>query len=409
MRRFELFVALRYLKARRKQAVISIVTVISVAGVAAGVAALIISLSLSEGFQEEFLTRILEATAHISVISARGATLSNYQALEKRTASVPGVVAVDPAVLGQALLRSDIRQQAAFLKGIPKITPESRRRLPKIVEGSLEGFDADGRVAPIVLGKELAVSLGVLPGEEVRAIGFGGELSPLGRMPRIQTFRVIAIFESGLWDFDSNWALAPLQSVQRFLNLRDDQVSFLEYRVSDIYAVRSIAEEVKKAAGRGYLASTWADLNRPLFSALRWERLAMAFAIGLIVLVASLNIVSTLTLMVMEKNRDIAIITAMGGDSGTIMTIFVLQGLIIGLVGTAIGVGIGCPAVWLMDKYRLIALDPQIYSIPYVPFRLEFWVVLAASAAALLISFLATLYPAWAASRLDPVEAIRYE
>ena len=406
MTRFELFVALRYLKARRKQAVISIVTFISIAGVAAGVTALVIALSLNAGFQEEFQARILDATSHINLFGVTSNAINDYTTLARKTAAVPGVVSVTPAIYGQALLQSDLRQQPAVLKGIDTAR---KGNIPTIREGSVAHFDSDSPVAPIVIGKELAQSLGVLVGEQIRAVGFGGELSPLGRMPRIQTFHLIAVFESGLWEYDANWALIPLPAAQHFLNLGANQASALEYRIADIYLAPDLAKRIKSTAGRGYTTNTWIELNRPLFSALRLERLAMFIAIGLIVLVASLNIVSTLTLMVMEKNRDIAIITAMGGTSRTIMGIFVLQGLIIGVVGTILGDLFGCAAVWYLDKYHVIRLEPQVYSIPYVPFRLEFPDVLTVSAVALLISFLATLYPARSASRLNPVEAMRYE
>ncbi len=407
--RFEQFVALRYLKAKRKQAVISVISLISVTGVAAGVAALIVALSLNAGFQREFQARILQATSHITLFRAATQPITNYDLLVSETSKVPGVVSVSPSIYGQALLQSDLRQQAAILKGIQPSGEGFSRSLPAIAEGSVRDFNSRSGVPPIVVGKELAENLGILVGEQVRAIGFGGELSPLGRMPRIQTFRVIAIFDSGLWEYDANWALIPLPAAQHFLNLRSDQVSSLEYRVADVYAAQETAKRIRAAAGKGYSTNTWIELNRPLFSALRLERLAMFIAIGLIVLVASLNIVSTLTLMVIEKNRDIAIITAMGGTSRTIMRIFILQGLIIGTVGTVIGDIVGCIAVWYLDAYKVFPLEPQVYSIPYVPFRLELPDVIMISFVALVISFLATLYPARAASRLDPIEAIRYE
>jgi len=407
--RFEQFVALRYLKAKRKQAVISIISLISVTGVAAGVAALIVALSLNAGFQREFQTRILQATSHVTLFRIGTRPITNYDLLVTETSKVPGVVSVIPSIYGQALLQSDLRQQAAILKGIKTSGQGFAQSVPSIAEGSVKEFDTSSGVPPIIVGKELAQNLGILVGEQVRAIGFGGELSPLGRMPRIQAFRVIAIFDSGLWEYDANWALIPLPAAQHFLNLRLDQVSSLEYRVGDVYAAQQLADRIKERAGKGYTTNTWIELNRPLFSALRLERLAMFIAIGLIVLVASLNIVSTLTLMVIEKNRDIAIITAMGGTSRTIMQIFMLQGLIIGAVGTVIGDIVGCVAVWYLDTYKVFPLEPQVYSIPYVPFRLELPDVLMISFVALIVSFLATLYPARAASRLDPIEAMRYE
>lgn len=409
MIRFELFVALRYLKARRKQAVISVVTLISVAGVAAGVAALVVALSLNAGFQQEFQSRILGATSHVNLFKVGSGAITSYGPLVERTAGIRGVVSVEPAIYAQALLQSDLRQQPAILKGIDLSAPGQRKALPAISEGSLEDFKAVEGVPPIMVGKELAQALGVLVGEQLRAVGFGGELSPLGRMPRVQNFRVVAVFDSGLWEYDANWGLIPLAPAQRFLNFSANEVSALEYRIADIYAAPELALRIKESAGKGYTSNTWIELNRPLFSALRLERLAMFVAIGLIVLVASLNIVSTLTLMVMEKNRDIAIVTAMGGTSRTIMVVFMLQGLIIGLTGTALGDLFGSAAVWYFDTYRVFELAPEVYSIPYVPFRLEWSAVATVSVLALLVSFLATIYPARAASRLDPVEALRYE
>lgn len=408
--KFELFVALRYLRARRKQAFISIVTLISVLGVAAGVTALIIALALNAGFREEFRERILGATSHVNLLRSPQGPLADYRALLERTRQIPQVQIVTPTIYGQALLSSEVRNMSAILKGVSMEEVESLDLLvPQIVEGDLDRFDLTGPPPAIILGNDLARSLGVLAGERVRAIGLGGELSPLGRMPRIETFEVVAIFQSGLWEYDANWALIPLKSAQRFFGFHPDEVSALEFRIQDIFAASDVAEEIREAVGPGYSTNTWIELNRPLFSALELEKFAMFIAIGLIVLVASLNIVSTLTLMVMEKNRDIAIIAAMGGTGRTVMTIFMLEGLIIGAVGTLVGDLLGIAAVWYLDTYRVFQLEPQVYAIPYVPFQLNWSDLLLVSVVAILISFLATFYPARAASRLDPVQALRYE
>lgn len=410
--RFESFVALRYLLARRKQAVVSFVTLISTLGVTAGVAALIVALSLNSGFQEEFQERILRATSHINLVRIGNLAIADYEHLADRLARLEGVTGVTPTVYGQALLTvGDLnRQQPAILRGVdPARGAIVKELLSNIVEGDLDNFSRLQPVPSIVLGRDLAAGLGVIVGEKVRAVGLQGELSPLGRMPRVQTFQVAAVFDSGLWEYDANWALAPLAAAQSFTGLSPFEVSALEFRIERIHEAESVARRIEAAAGSGFSTRTWIELNRPLFSALQLEKLALFIAISLIVMVASLNIVSTLTLMVMEKGRDIAIIAAMGGRSLTLVKIFMLQGLAIGLAGTLLGDLLGCGLVWYFDAYRVFPLEPQIYSISFVPFRLHLGDVAMVSLVAVLVSFLATLYPARAASRLDPVEAIRYE
>lgn len=407
---FEFYVALRYLRARRKQAVVSFVTVISVIGVTAGVAALIIALSLSTGFQKEFQERILAVTSHVNLLGVGGTAISDYEAVIGRIEGVEGVVSVSPTTYGQSLLESGLRQEPAILKGIDPGRREVFNELLKnLAEGDLEEF---GELPPpnsIILGRDLASSLGVSVGDFVRAYVLRGELSPIGRMPRSRNFRVKAIFDSGLWEYDANWALIPLTASQEFLSLNASEASALELRIQDIYEAPDVAQKLKSLMGPGYVTTTWIELNRPLFSALKLEKLAMFVAIGLIMLVASLNIVTTLTLMVMEKNRDIAIIMAMGGTVPVITRIFMLEGLIIGVIGTVLGDVIGVVSVWYLDTYRVFQLEPKVYSIPYLPFHLNPSDLVVVSIVAVLISFLATLYPARAAARLDPVEAIRYE
>lgn len=412
----ELFIAFRYLKARRKQAVVSIVTAISVIGVAAGVAALTIALALSTGMREEIQGKILGATSHISLITSDDSGIPGYRALLEKLSRIDGVVGAASSVYGQVFLSGDLRDRGGVMKGI---IPEEESRVSDLFRHIVQG-DASRLVQPtglagreipgIILGKDLAEQLGVGAGDTVRAATLqGGKLSPFGVLPSVRTFQVVAVFSSGLWDYDSSWAYVPQDTARGLLNVPADRVNALEFKLADIYAAEQVAAQIRSVAGNDYLVKTWIELNRPLFSAMKLEKLAMFVAIGLIVLVASLNIVTTLTLMVMEKNRDIAIVTAMGGTPRTVMTVFMLQGLIIGLIGTALGAALGIGACWILDTYQVIRLAPEVYAIPYVPFRVRAADVAVTCAVAVLISFLATLYPARSASRLDPVEAFRYE
>jgi lipoprotein-releasing system permease protein len=376
----------------------------------AGVMALNIALALNAGVKKEFQNRILGATSHVNVLSSSQRTISNYTPLVEQINRMPEVLTLTPSIYGQALLMSDFSEQPAIVKGMDLTRLEPFPEfLPHIIEGNLEGFSELERVSNVVIGTELAQTLGVSAGEQIRAVGMRGELSPLGRMPRIETFRVIAIFESGLWEYDSNWVLLSIPAAQRFLGYSSNEVSALELRIADFEEAPEVATRVKALVGSGYVANTWIELNRPLFSALELEKMAIFVAIGLIILVASLNIVGTLTLTVMEKSRDIAIITAMGGTSQTIMAVFMLQGLIIGLIGTLLGDVLGSVAVWYFNSYEVFQLEAQVYAIAHVPFELYPSDLIVVSLLAILISFLATVYPAHVASRLDPVEALRYE
>ncbi len=405
--KFEFFVALRYLRARRKQVVISFISLISVLGIMTGVAALIIVLSLYSGMTQDIQNKILGATAHVTVMSRDSSGIADYQAVARRLKSLPDVRQVSPAIFVQGLVSSGGFSSGIVLKGVdPK--QESRIIDPYITMkwGRLAALTG-GR--NIVLGEQIARHLRVVPGSTVTVIVPQGTLTPMGLVPRIHRFRVVGVFETGLFDLDNNWAFLSLDQARRLAGLPPGTVQSLELRIRDIYNVTAVQDEISGMFGQVVATQNWIETNRPLFSALKLEKWGMFLAIGLIVMVAALNIITTLIMMVMEKSRDIAILRAMGATVRQIRRIFVWQGLVIGLVGTLLGAGLGVGLSLASDRYHWFHLDAQVYMIPYLPFRVSPWDVLMVSASALLISFLATLYPSRQAARIDPVEAIRYE
>ncbi len=417
--RFELFVALRYLKAKRKQTMVSVISAISVLGITAGVMALIIALALSTGFREDIQTKIVGATAHINLLRIDNASVTDYEQLLSKVERVSGIIGIAPTTFNQVFIVSDFRSQGAMLKGVdPAREKQVSDFFMHIVEGDPHALEeARPKLEPdtapppenLIIGREMARLLGVRLGDVLKVFVPQGKLTPLGMSVSAKKFRVAAVFESGLWDYDSNWAYAAISSVRRLFSLPPGSVSVLQFKSSDIEGVEQIADAIRAAAGPGYTTTTWIDLNKPLFSALKLEKLALFVTISLIVLVAALNIVTTLIMMVLEKQRDIAILTAMGATEKTIMTVFMLQGLVIGVVGTIAGSLMGIGICSILDKYKLIRLQAEVYSIPYVPFHVKPWDVALVCATTLLISFLATLYPARSASRLDPVEVLRHE
>lgn len=417
--RFELFVAFRYLQAKRKQAMVSVISAISILGITAGVMALVIALALSTGFREDVQAKIVGATSHVNLLRLDAAPLAGYQPLMESLEKLPHVTGAAPAIFGQVFVAGPVRNQGAVLKGIdPAKEAEVSDFFTQVAEGDARGLtsspapvDPEAPLPPeaLIVGREMARALGVRVGETLQVFYPMGRLTPLGITASKKTFRVAAIFESGLWDYDSNWAYSSLEAARRLFGLPQGSCSALQFKTDDLERAEEIADSVREAAGAGYITTTWIELNRPLFSALKLEKLVLFITIGLIVLVAALNIVTTLIMMVMEKQADIAILAAMGAGERTIMRIFLLQGFVIGLIGTAAGSLLGIGACWVLDTYKLIRLEAEIYSIPYVPFHVHIGDVALVAGTALLISFLATIYPARNAARLDPVEVLRYE
>lgn len=408
---FELRVALRYLTARRKQAFISVISGISILGVAVGVMAVLIALGLMTGLQSEVRSRILGATAHLSLFKSRSDAIEDYAALLEEVRRVPRVLGAAPVVYGKGLLSSAGGSAVATLKGIVPADEATVTELARQVENGV-GLDKlvapEEGLAPILLGRDLAATLGVGAGDVLTVTSPQGRLSPLGVLPRMSRYRVLGTVRSGLYEFDAAWAYLPLVSAQRLFDV-GDRASLIEVRVDDMYAVRTIADDQLKAVGDGFISTDWIQMNQSLFSALWLEKTAIAITIGLIVAVAALNIVATLILMVMEKHKDIAVLVSMGAGKGTIAGIFMLQGVVIGAVGTTVGGVLGWGACRVLDHWKLLRVPEDVYQISYVPFAL-----LPADAAivilgAMLTCFLATIHPARGAARLDPAEALRYE
>ena len=414
--RFSFFVALKYLRAKRRQAVISIITVISVIGVMAGVAALVIALAVNNGFREELEQKLLGATANINLVRTENDGIRNYEALTEKLAKQPHVVAAAPALYEEVLISSHQRAQGIILKGVdPAREVKVGDLLRRLKEGSLKDLTdrrsetaATDDTDPIIIGKEMAKSLGAFVGDTLLVTSPQGYLTPFEVVPKYRHFRVVGVFDSGFYDFDATWAFTTLDAAQRLFDLQGT-VSVIEFKIDDIYKAPEVAAALKAEAGKGFDTTTWMEQNKSLFSALSLERLVTILTIGLIVLVAALNIFITLAMMVMEKNRDIAVLMSMGARERQIWSVFTLHGVLIGALGTFAGLVLGYGVSWLGNTYKLIPLQADVYSLAAVPFHARPWDGVWIAVAALAISFVATLYPAISAARLNPVEILRYE
>jgi len=407
--KFEWLVARRYLRSPYKPAVLRLVTLLSVAGVAAGVGTLVIALAVNTGFRQTLQDRLLGVTAHVNLTRPGAEGLRNYRALAAQLAATPGVRSVAPAIYQTVLLSAGGRARGIVLKGID---PEAERRsdeaLRRVVAGKGDfSADADG-IDAILLGRMLSEELGLRAGDYLTLTSPQGRLTPFGMIPRSRRFRLAGIFDSGFYDYDANWGFVTLAAAQGLAGT-SDLVSVLEFRVEQVDHAPGIAAALLRQAGQGYATSTWMDENRALFRALRLEKLVTAIFIGLITFVAGLNVLVVLAMTVSDKARDIAVLMAMGARREQVRNIFILQGLAVGAVGTLMGLAAGYTLAWAADSYRLIPLDPQVYAVPFVPFHANGFDALWIAAAALAISVAATFVPARAAARILPVEILRYE
>ncbi len=407
---FELFVARRYLRAKRKQAVISVITVISVLGVAAGVMALIIALAINNGFHDTFQRSLLGATAHIDVLEKQvDEGIPNWRDLTAKIQRLPRVTGAAATLYGSVFLSGPLQPAGCVLKGIDPQSPIQRADVLKVLKaGSLDDLDADADLPGIILGSKLAQETGMRLHSRLQVISPQGEMTPFGPRPAYFRFRVVGIFESGFYDLDKTWAFTSLKQAQRIMSL-PDVVNSIEIKVSDLDAAPEIAREVERITGPKLSALPWTEKNRQILGAMQLERTVAVLTIGLIQMVAAFNILITLIMMVMEKQRDIAILMSLGTRQEQIRRIFLYQGFLIGAIGTTLGLVLGYTLCYLGDRYRWISLDEAVYSVAYVPFESHWIDGVWVAALAIGISVLATLYPARAATKVAPAEALRYE
>ena len=408
---FEFFIARRYLRAKRKQVVISVITFISVAGVAAGVMALVIALAIENGFKNTLERNLLGATAHVSILEKeQGEGIENWEQLAQKLAKLPHVISATPGLYESAYIKGPVQGDGAEIKGV-NVAPGFALpdALQHLKAGSIRNLQAgDGDLPGIVLGSRLAQTLGAVNGKLVNILVPDDDLTPIGPRPSYVKARVAGIFELGFYDIDSHWAYMALPAEQKMFHLTD-VVSSIDIMLDDIYAADQVQHAAEPLIGPKLAASTWKEQYHQILGALKMERIATAITIGLIQFVAGLNILITLVMMVMEKHRDISILMSMGARAVQIRNIFVFEGALIGASGTVIGLIGGYTLCYFLDRYKLIPLDEQVYALPYVPFSPQAIDGLWIAAAAMAVSLLATLYPARNATRIAPVEALRYE
>jgi lipoprotein-releasing system permease protein len=413
--RFELFIASRYLRAKRRQAVVGVITVISIVGVAAGVASLILALAITNGMRRDMQQRLLSSTAQVQLMRVSNDGMENWRALTDRLRHLPHVTAAAPALYGQVLISRGARSGGALIKGI---LPSEERTVSSLLDDVKQGSaaplapeatpGADAALPPLVLGSDLADQIGAGVGDSVLVTSPQGELTPFGLVPKYQRFQVVGIFHSGFYQYDSSFALARLVDVQHLFS-EPNIVSIISFKVDDLYHADRIGKEIEQAAGNGYMTNNWMEQNQELFHALRLEQVVTFIIIGLIVCVAALNILIALTMMVMEKTRDIAVLMSYGVRPSQVRRIFVWQGMLIGILGTSIGLALGYVLAWAGGHYRFIHLSAAVYSLDYLPFAPRWQDGVIVALVALGVSLVATLYPSSSAAKILPAEALRYE
>jgi len=407
---YEIFVSLRYLKTKKRFGTISLNTFISIAGVVIGVATSIITLSVMTGMQGYFRDKILSAVPHVVVMDHSGGGTRDMMALEAKVSRVPHVVATTQFIYNQSMLTAKDRVQGVVVRGIdPKNEGRVTSLQKNMTEGSLMDLEAKGRKLPgIVIGEDLARKFGAIIGDTLTMVNPLGEETSIGIVPKMKKFELVGIFDAGMYDYNTGFVYISIPAAQKFFNM-PGRVSGIEVRVDEVYRADKIAASIQSEVGFPYFTRNWIEMNKNFFSALKLEKIGMSLILVVIIIVASFNIIGTLTMIVMEKSREIAILKSMGASGGSIMKIFMFAGLVIGVVGTIIGSVIGYSAVSIITKSDLISLPRDVYQVSHLPLFISTLDVLFISLTALGISFLATLYPSWQAARQDPVEVLRYE